>query len=264
MKRSVLASQKSRPGEFHQARGFSLIEMLIAVAIVTAVIAVVVQGITKMQRRSFVEGSKIDTVQETRDFIDQMVRDIHNVGYPAPKVNPFPGANCNPTDNANVACGLIYFSPTQIKYEADLDGSGTVYQVWVQLAVGPSGGCPCILQRGAITKAQVLAGTPPTYFTEVNGVLNSGDGTGNATYAISLAGSGSYTTYGTADVFASYDSNATLNPVGTCTTAAACSSIRSLQITANVVPSFIDNATNTFQVTSITSKARLNNVAIGN
>src|SRR5207245_9794036 len=87
MKRSVLASQKSRPGEFHQARGFSLIEMLIAVAIVTAVIAVVVQGITKMQRRSFVEGSKIDTVQETRDFIDQMVRDIHNVAYAQPKVN---------------------------------------------------------------------------------------------------------------------------------------------------------------------------------
>src|SRR5437763_2538706 len=263
MKRSVLASQKSRPGEFHQARGFSLIEMLIAVAIVTAVIAVVVQGITKMQRRSFVESSKVDTVQETRDFIDQMVRDIHNVGYPAPKVNPFPGANCNPTDNANVACGLIYFSPTQIKYEADLDGSGTVYQVWVQLAVGPSGGCPCILQRGAITKAQVLAGTPPTYFTAVNGVLNSGNGAGAANYTISLPGTASYTTYGTADVFSSYDSTATLNPVGTCTTALAYSSIRSLQITANVVTSFIDNATKTFQVTSITSKVRLNNVAIG-
>jgi len=192
------------------------------------------------------------------------VRDIHNVGYPAPKVNPFPGANCTTVNNQNVACGLIYFSPTQIKYEADLDGSGTVYQVWVQLAVGPSGGCPCILQRGAITKAQVLTGTNPTYFTEVNGVLNSGNGAGAANYTISLAGSGSYTTYGTADVFSSYDSNATLNPVGTCTSAGACSSIRSLQITANVVPSFIDNATNTFQVTSITSKARLNNVAIGN
>src|SRR5947209_12989249 len=264
MQGSVSVSHNSRPGNLSRAWGFSLIEMLIAVAIVTAVIAVVVQGITKMQRRSFVETSKVPTVQETRDFIDQMVRAIHNVGYPAPKVNPFPGANCNPTDNANVACGLIYFSPTQIKYEADLDGSGTVYQVWVQLAVGPSGGCPCILQRGAVTKAQVLAGTPPTYFTEVNGVLNSGDGTGNATYTISLPGSGSYTTYGTADVFASYVSNATLNPVRTCTTAAACSSIRSLQITANVVPSFIDNATNTFQVTSITSKVRLNNVAIGN
>jgi prepilin-type N-terminal cleavage/methylation domain-containing protein len=265
MKRFMSTSQKTRPGEFHRARGFSLIETLIAVAIVTAVIAVVVQGITKMQRRSFVEGSKIDTVQETRDFIDQMVRDVHNVGYPAPKVNPSFGVDCTKpaTDNLNVACGLIYFSPTQIRYEADLDGSGTVYQVWVQVVAGANGKCPCILQRGAISKAQVLLGTNPTYFTEVNGVLNSGDGSGNATFAISLPGSGSYTTYGTADVFSSYDSNATLNPVGTCATAAACSSIRSLQITANVVPSFIDNATNTFQVTSITSKVRLNNVAIG-
>src|SRR5438445_13724682 len=116
MKRSVLASQKSRPCEFHQARGFSLIEMLIAVAIVTAVIAVVVQGITKMQRRSFVEGSKIDTVQETRDFIDQMVRDIHNVGYPPPKVNPNPGANCTTGDNQNMDCGINYVSPTQLTY----------------------------------------------------------------------------------------------------------------------------------------------------
>ena len=268
MKRFVAISQSSRPGEFYRARGFSLLEMLIAMVVVLAVMAVVMQGITKMQRRSFVEGSKVDTVQETRDFIDQMVRDVHNVGYPAPKVNPSFNVDCTKlpaTDNQNVACGLTYFSPTQIKYEADLDGSGTLYQVWVQVVAGPSGGCPCILQRGSATKAQVLGGNPPVYFTEVNGVLNSGDGAGNATFAISLPGSGSYTSYGTADVFTSYDTNANLNPAGTlCASASACSSIRSLQITANVVPSFIDNATNTFQVTSITSKARLNNVAIGN
>src|SRR5438552_13926892 len=152
MQGSVSVSHSSRPGNLSRARGFSLIEMLIAVAIVTAVIAVVVQGITKMQRRSFVESSKVDTVQETRDFIDQMVRDVHNVGYPAPKVNPSFNVDCTKlpaTDNQNVACGLTYFSPTQIKYEADLDGSGTVYQVWVQVVAGPSGGCPCILQRGS-------------------------------------------------------------------------------------------------------------------
>ncbi len=39
---------------------------------------------------------------------------------------------------------------------------------------------------------------------------------------------------------------------------------RSIQITANVAPSFIDNATSTFQVSLTASKARLNNVAIGN
>src|SRR2546427_10911407 len=121
MQGSVSVSHNSRPGNLSRARGFSLIEMLIAVAIVTAVIAVVVQGITKMQRRSFLESSKVDTVQETRAFIAQMVRDIHNVGYPAPKVNPFPGSNCNPTDNANVSCGPVFFTPQQTEYQAGLN-----------------------------------------------------------------------------------------------------------------------------------------------
>ena len=90
------------------------------------------------------------------------------------------------TDNAAVSCGVISYTPTQIIYEGDLDGSGTVYRVYVQLQPGPGGTCPCTLQRGAVRKSDALAGTVPTYFTEVNGVLNSGNGLGGATYAISL------------------------------------------------------------------------------
>ena len=66
--------------------GFSLIEMLIAVAIVSAVLAVVMSGIIQMQQRSKTESKTVDVSQQTRDFIDQMVRDIHNVGYPPPQV----------------------------------------------------------------------------------------------------------------------------------------------------------------------------------
>src|SRR5713226_7557502 len=66
--------------------GFSMIEMLIAVGLRTAVLGVVVKGMTDMQRRSFSESSKMDSVQDTRDFIDQMVRDVHSVGYPPPRV----------------------------------------------------------------------------------------------------------------------------------------------------------------------------------
>jgi len=167
--------------------GFSLIEMLIAVAIVSAVLAVVMGGILQMQQRSKTEGTTVDVSQQTRDFIDQMVRDIHNVGYPPPQV--LSGAPAC-TGNSAVACGVISYSPTQIIYEGDLDGSGTVYRVYVQLQVGAGGNCPCTLQRGAIRKSDALAGTAPTYFTEVNGVLNSGNGFGAATYPISLAGSG--------------------------------------------------------------------------
>ena len=243
---------RSRAGD--DESGFSLIEMVIALGILMVVLAVVVQGIGQMQRRNSAETSKVDTAQETRDFVDQMVRDIHDVGYPPGRV-----VNGNPTcvNNANISCGLIFFSPTQIQYEGDLDGSGTVYQVWMQLSPPASGSCPCVLQRGVITKAAALGGAVPTYFTEVNGIINSGNGAGAATYPVSLQGGGSYGAYATANVFDAYDVNA--SPVGACGDPVSCSSIRSLQITANVAPNFMDPTTKIYPVYSITSKARLNN-----
>lgn len=256
MVKAMLHDVKSRARSRAPQRGFSLVELLIVVTILTIVLGVVMSGMVQMQQRNSAESSKVDTVQETRDFIDQVVRDVHEVGYP-------PGRTMvnNPTcvGNASVSCGLIYFSPTQIQYEGDLDGTGTVYQVWVQLAAPASGNCPCTLQRGVITKAAALGGAVPTYFTEVNGVLNSGNGAGAGTFPIGLPGPGAYATYATADVFDSYDVNGTLNPVGTCTTPVACSSIRSLQITANVAPNYTDPKTNIYPVYSITSRARMNN-----
>lgn len=233
--------------------GFTLVEMLLALAVMVLILGGVFAAMMQMQQRQTAASAKIDTVQETRDFIDQMVRDIHSVGYPPSRV-----ALGNPTcvGNVNVSCGLIFFSNTQIQYEADLDGTGTVYQVWMQLLPPASGACPCILQRGVISKQAALGGQVPTYFTEVNGVLNSGNGNGAATYPVNLAG-GSYSLYSTADVFDAYDVNA--NPVTSCGDPLSCSSVRSLQITANVAPNYADPQTKVFPVLSITSKARLNN-----
>lgn len=258
-----MKTQRNRTGAARW-RGFSLLEMMAAVAIIMIVIGVAVQSMIMMQTRSFAETSKVDTMQETRDFVDQMVRDIHDVGYPPPNITG--ATSC--VNNANAACGVILFSPTQIKYEGDLDGSGTVYQVWLQLLVPASGHCPCILQRGAITKAQALANQSPTYFTEVNGVLNSGDGTNNngsgaSTYGVSLPGSGDYSSYTTSDVFDAYDTNGNVwtssSSTYNCNTVTTCATIRSLQITVNVAPSFMDQTTQMFQVLSITSKARITN-----
>lgn len=243
-----------RSAAFTLAQGFSLLETLLALAILAIVLAGALTAVIQMQQRQSAETSKVDVVQESRDFIDQMVRDTHAIGYPPGRVQVG-----NPTcvGNANVSCGLISFSNTQIMYEGDLDGTGTVYQVWMRLVPPASGSCPCTLQRGVITKAQALAGQTPTYFAEVNGVLNSGNGTGAAMYPISLAPSGAYSTYGAADIFEAYDVNA--NPVIACTDPLTCSGIRSLQITVNVAPNQADPKTKLYPVLSITSKARLNN-----
>jgi type II secretory pathway pseudopilin PulG len=231
--------------------------MMVALAILTVVIGIAVDGLTQMQRRDFAEHSKTDAVQEARDFTDQMVRDLHDVGYP-PRVVFVGRPQCSLTTSVNISCSLISFSPTQIKYEGDLDGTGTVYQVWMNLQAPASGKCPCILQRGVIRKVDALAGGTPDYYTELNGVLNSGDGAGG-TYGVSLPGDGSYSTYATAPVFQAWDINA--GAVGNCPTATttSCSSIDSIQITVNVASKFADPQTQIFPVYSITSKARVNN-----
>jgi len=259
--RSPVYRQSVVPCTTNRGRGFSLLEMMVVLAILSVVLGVVVKGMIEMQRRNSAENSKVDTVQETRDFIDQMVRDVHDIGYPPGRV-----VNNNPAcaGNANVACGLIQFSPTQIRYEGDLDGTGTVYQVWMQLLVPASGNCPCTLQRGVISKAAALAGAQPTYFAQVNGVLNSGDGAGGSVYPVVMPNTAvNYNLYATADVFDAYFNDATqyVSPAGTysCNTVLDCSAIRSLQITANVAPTYADPATKSYQVYSITSKARLNN-----
>jgi type II secretory pathway pseudopilin PulG len=245
---------------FSAEQGFSLIELVVSVAILMLVIGVAVKGLTDMQRIDFAQHEQTDAVQETRDFIDQMVRDLHDVGYP-PRVVFVNKPLC--VGDPRISCSIMSFSSTQLEYEGDLDGTGTVYHVWVQLQPGPGNTCPCVLQRGVVTKTAYIANNTPTYFTQVNGVLNSGDGAGNATYTISLPGSGSYTTYGTADIFQAFDTSA-IQITTSCNTATACSNIASLKITVNSVSKYADPRTNIFKVYSIASRARINNSQFDN
>jgi type II secretory pathway pseudopilin PulG len=235
-------------------RGFSLVELVVCVAILIVVIGVAVKGLTDMQKIDFAQHEKTDTVQETRDFIDQMVRDLHDVGYP-PRALFINRPSCG--TNPKIACTLVEFSSTRLRYEGDLDSTGVVDEVIIDLQPGQGGTCPCLLQRGVIDKQSYLNGNRPAYYTELNGVLNSGDGSGSATYAVNLTGPGSYSTYATADVFDAYD--VTAAPAAACSDATACSSIASIQITVNAVAKYADQETKMFPVYSITSKARVNN-----
>lgn len=246
------------------ARGFSLMEMMIVIAVMFIVFAVVFQSADLFQQRGFAEVEKVDSVQSARDFVDAVSRDIHDAGYPPVTVVANSVVNATCVANQNAACGIVYYTPLKIQYEGDLDGTGTVYTVTLQLVPNASGNCPCTLQRGVVTKAAALGGATPTYYTEVNGVLNSGNWAGAATYTVSLPGTGNYSTYGTADVFDGYYNDST-QVFSTCTSASACvtsaTPIRELRITANVAPDFADLQLHNFPVFSVTSKARLSNVS---
>jgi prepilin-type N-terminal cleavage/methylation domain-containing protein len=158
-------------------KGFTIIELMFTVAILTVVVGVVVQGLTRLMQRNTIETTKVDLTQESREFMDQIVNDIHQSGYPSAKM--FDPATLLPVSNplncnlyAQVACGLVNVTPSSLQFEGDVDGTGTVSEVFIQL--NPlNGPCPCTIQRGAVSKALWQGGTLPSYYTEVNNVNNT-------------------------------------------------------------------------------------------
>ena len=149
-------------------RGFSLLELLLVVVILTAVLGVVVRGAVELQKRNFSEAAKVDLTQQSRQFIDQIVKDLHHAGYPSVRMYDQVTSAANP---ALYGQGVVSIASNAIQFEGDVDGSGSVSVVFVQL--NPlNGPCPCTLQRGSVYKQAYLAGTMPQYYTQVDNVMN--------------------------------------------------------------------------------------------
>jgi prepilin-type N-terminal cleavage/methylation domain-containing protein len=99
--------------------GFTLIESLVALLVLTIVMVGVFSAINKTQGYYRIEGQKVDFAQQGREFIDQFTRDLHQAG--------FPSANSVGPINAGLgfaAQGLIAFTPTSLTMDGDLDGQG--------------------------------------------------------------------------------------------------------------------------------------------
>ena len=63
-------------------RGFSLLELLVVLAILMIIVAVVTKSAIQLQQRNATETNKVDLTQETRQFMDQIVKDLHHAGFP--------------------------------------------------------------------------------------------------------------------------------------------------------------------------------------
>jgi prepilin-type N-terminal cleavage/methylation domain-containing protein len=151
-------------------RGFSLLELMVTLAILTTVIGVVTDGIMQIQKRSASDVNKVGLAQESRQFMDQILRDLRQSGYPSfgmfDPTTLTSSTNC--TFDNSVACGLISFSSSAIQFEGDVDGSG-VSEVYIQVVAPTSGNCPCTVQRGTVLKS--IGGTP-AYYTELDNVMS--------------------------------------------------------------------------------------------
>jgi len=156
-------------------RGFSLLEVMIVLLLLTVVLGAVFAMINSVAARSETEQARLDMFQEAREFMDQMSRDLRSAGFPgfhnfAPGVLSTPNIN----DSRN-AVGLVKVAAGELWFEGDVDGSGTVSVVHYWLDTSTTNNCPC-LRRSQLPKvaADPLAGqSTPVYTTEVQNVQNT-------------------------------------------------------------------------------------------
>lgn len=158
----------------HSERGFSLIEMLIVVAILSVVTGGIFMQLNTSQQRMVTEQVRVDNFDEARDFVDQFFRDINQIGYPNGRMMNYFGSLSAAQQSPNVAVGLVKIDANSIWFEGDINGTGVVQSV--QYVINGSGTCTLCLQRSQIAKQ---SGNPLTgqgtavWGTEVNDVITS-------------------------------------------------------------------------------------------
>lgn len=180
-KRAIPVKALQAPRSRRRAHGFSLLEMLISVSLLVVITGAVFEQIMVMQKSAAGTGAKIDTDQQARAFVDQMVRDLHMAGYP--RAEMYSSATLDNTSPL-VAAGVVSVSPTQIILEGDVNSDGLVESVnvgYVGGTVSGDPGCPCI-RRSSVQKitGSPLAQPVSANYTETTGVVPPGVGPGQA------------------------------------------------------------------------------------
>lgn len=160
-------------------KGFTLIEALVGLFVLLVITGAIFAQLNQIQLASSSESTKLDLSQQAREFIDQVVRDLHMTGYPRADMYSSGLTVASPL----VAAGLVRVSPTEILLEGDVETSGTVYSVDIQyIPQDPAdANCPCIRRSEAPKVAgDPLAQPPAPRFAQVEQVMPPGTGAGQS------------------------------------------------------------------------------------
>jgi prepilin-type N-terminal cleavage/methylation domain-containing protein len=169
-----------KPASATGERGFSLIEMIVVLFVLSVITGALYSQIAALQQRSRTEQVKLDYIQEARDFVDQFSRDANQTGFPnARLVDPL-SASWSPAlstpilmNDSRVAAGLVKADANEIWFEGDMGGTGAVQSVVYKL--NGSGTCAVCLQRSQTNKVtgSPLDGQVQNWGTEVNDIVTT-------------------------------------------------------------------------------------------
>jgi prepilin-type N-terminal cleavage/methylation domain-containing protein len=159
--------------------GFSLLEMMLAMLILTLVMGVVFEQLSTAQYRTANEQAKLDDFQQVRDFVDQFFRDINQIGDPNSRIFDLTGGTWNPAlqspviNDSRFAIGLVKIDANSIQFEASVNGISTVQSITYM--INGSGTCTLCLQRSQVTKVNgsPLTSQTTNWGTEVNDVVSN-------------------------------------------------------------------------------------------
>lgn len=165
--------------------GFSLIELLVVMAVLSIVMGAIFEQMNTAQQRSSAEQIKTDMMQESREFLDQLTRDLRDAGYPNRRNYARGQLSGNVSDEISIAdvksqfaaTGVVYVDTGKIIFEGtdgtfEDDGSLRVWNIRYYM----DNDCPnppC-LKRAQIKKAQGDPVTEQSYtpYVEVQNVIN--------------------------------------------------------------------------------------------
>ncbi len=140
--------------------------------LMSLVMGAVLSQLSLVQQRTRGEQVKVDIFQEAQEFGDQLMRDVHQTGYPSVRMfdtSSWSVAVASPeSSDSRLATGFILISPSELEFEGDVDGSGNVIVVTYEL-VSSGNNCPCV------QRSQVLKSTGGTSFSnELQNVESAG------------------------------------------------------------------------------------------
>ena len=159
-----------------QERGFTLIEMMIVIAILATVTGGIFLQLNTAQQRINTEQTKVDNFDEARDFVEQFFRDINLIGFPNGRMmNVLSPTLATAQADNRVAVGLVKIDANSIWFEGDVNGSGVVQSVQYKVNGANLTVCALCLQRSSVDKVN---GTAPlsqsaVWGTEVNDVITN-------------------------------------------------------------------------------------------
>lgn len=166
----------TNPGMRAKQKGFTLLEVLVAVAIFTVICGAMFVLLNRSQMQYQSEAQLLNSFQQARLGLDQIARDVNDAGYPPQNhfaVTPpgnlyanspvawspnYPAAVCQ----IGTAGGGTCASPTDfdVIFEGDVDGTGVK---WIRYQLRGT-----VLMRGVANK---VAGADPVATTSAVGVM---------------------------------------------------------------------------------------------